>query len=124
MYAIVATGGKQYRVQKGDVLKVEKLSAEVDAEVTLGEVLLVNIDGEVQVGAPYVTGTQVRAKVLEHGKGKKVIAFRYKPKKHVRVKRGHRQPYTKVLIESIGADTGTDTGSVSLSKASDAAAEA
>ncbi|MDR0434654.1 MAG: 50S ribosomal protein L21 [Gracilibacteraceae bacterium] len=101
MYAVIMTGGKQYRVSPGDVLKVEKLALEAGAAVELTEVLLVAREEGLLIGAPLAPGAVVRAKVLEHGKGKKVIAFRYKPKKHVRVKRGHRQPYTKILIESI-----------------------
>jgi len=101
MYAIIETGGKQYKVQQGDVLKVEKLNAAEGESLEIDRVLLVENDGATQVGAPVVAGAKVTAKVLEHGKEKKVIAFRYKPKKHVRVKKGHRQPYTKIMVEAI-----------------------
>jgi large subunit ribosomal protein L21 len=103
MYVIIETGGKQYRVQEGDIVNVEKLDAAVGQVLDLNQVLLVEKDGNVTIGAPVVDGVTVVAKVLEQGKGDKVIAFRYKPKKHVRVKKGHRQPYTKLSIETINA---------------------
>ena len=101
MYAIIQTGGKQYKVEAGDEVLVEKLDAEVDSEVSF-DVLLVADDAGVKVGKPVLEGVTVKGKVLEHGKGKKVIVFKYKPKKNIRNKRGHRQPYTKVEILSIG----------------------
>ncbi|MDR1604115.1 MAG: 50S ribosomal protein L21 [Gracilibacteraceae bacterium] len=101
MYAVLATGGKQYRVSPGDVINVEKLAVEADSAVELTEVLLVSDDDGLRIGTPLVAGAKVTAKVLAHGKGKKIIAFRYKPKKHVRVKRGHRQLFTQIQIESI-----------------------
>lgn len=100
MYAIIRTGGKQYKVEAGDEIMVEKLDAEIGADVTF-DVLMLSGD-EVVVGKPVVDGVVAKAKVLEHGKGKKVIVFHYKPKKNIRKKQGHRQPYTKVKIESIG----------------------
>ena len=103
MYAVVLTGGKQYRVQEGDVLFVEKLNAEVDSTVELTEVLAVAKDGEIKVGAPVVEGAKVVAKVLAQGKAKKVTVFKYKAKKDYRRKAGHRQPYTKLVIEKIEA---------------------
>lgn len=104
MYAVVVTGGKQYRVQEGDVLFVEKLNAEVDSTVELGNILAVSKEnGELVVGKPVVEGASVTAKVLEQGKAKKIIVFKYKPKKDYRRKQGHRQPYTKVVIEKINA---------------------
>lgn len=103
MYAVVLTGGKQYRVQEGDVLFVEKLNAEVDSTVELTEVLAVAKDGEIKVGAPVVEGAKVVAKVLAQGKAKKVVVFKYKRKKDYRRKNGHRQPYTKIVIEKIEA---------------------
>jgi large subunit ribosomal protein L21 len=103
MYAVLTTGGKQYRVQEGDVLFVEKLNAEVDATVELTEVLAVSKDGELKVGTPVVEGAKVVAKVLSQGKAKKVIVFKYKPKKDYRKKTGHRQSYTKIVIEKIEA---------------------
>ena len=101
MYAIIQTGGKQYKVEVGDQIMVEKLESDVNAEVEF-ETLLVADDSGVKVGKPILEGVVVRGKVLEHGKGKKVVVFKYKPKKDFRKKRGHRQPYTKVEILSIG----------------------
>ncbi len=101
MYAVIQTGGKQYKVEKGDEVLVEKLDADVDAEVAF-DVLLVADDAGVKIGKPVLEGVVVKGKVLEHGKGKKVIVFKYKPKKNSRKKNGHRQPYTKVEILSIG----------------------
>lgn len=101
MYAIIQTGGKQYKVEAGDEILVEKLEAAVDAEVEF-DVLLVSDDAGVKVGKPVLDGVKVKGKVVEHGKGKKVIVFKYKPKKNIRTKRGHRQPCTKVEILSIG----------------------
>ena len=103
MYAVLLTGGKQYRVQEGDVIYVEKLNAEVDSTVELTEVLAVAKDGEIKVGAPVVEGAKVVAKVLAQGKAKKVVVFKYKRKKDYRRKNGHRQPYTKIVIEKIEA---------------------
>ncbi len=103
MYAVLTTGGKQYRVQEGDVLFVEKLNAEVDSTVELTEVLAVAKDGEIKVGAPVVEGAKVVAKVLAQGKAKKVVVFKYKRKEDYRRKNGHRQPYTKIVIEKIEA---------------------
>ena len=100
MYAIIQTGGKQYKVEVGDQIQVEKLEAEANAEVSF-ETLLVADDSGVKVGKPILEGVVVRGKVLEHGKGKKVVVFKYKPKKNFRKKNGHRQPYTKVEILSI-----------------------
>lgn len=101
MYAIIQTGGKQYKVEAGDEVLVEKLDAEVDAEVEF-DVLLVSDDAGIKVGTPVLEGIKAKAKVLEHGKGDKVIVFKYKAKKNIRTKRGHRQPYTKVQILTIG----------------------
>ena len=101
MYAIIQTGGKQYKVEAGDELLVEKLDAEVNAEVEF-DVLLVADDAGVKIGTPVLDGVKAKAKVVEHGKGKKVVVFKYKPKNNIRTKRGHRQPYTKVEILSIG----------------------
>ena len=102
MYAVIETGGKQYRVQQGDVISVEKLGVEAGEKVTFDKVLVVN-DGEaVTVGTPCVEGATVGATVVENGKGKKVIIFKYKAKKDYRKKQGHRQPYTMVKIEALG----------------------
>ena len=100
MYAIIETGGKQYRVQEGDVFTVEKLDAEVGDTVTFDHVLVLGEGEDIQVGTPYV-GTSVEAKVVENGKGKKVIIYKYKSKKDYRKKQGHRQPYTMVEITSL-----------------------
>lgn len=102
MYAVVLTGGKQYRVQEGDVIYVEKLNAEVDSSVKL-DVLAVGKEDGLVVGKPVVEGASVEAKVLGEGKAKKVIVFKYKRKKDYRRKQGHRQPYTKIQIEKINA---------------------
>lgn len=101
MYAVIETGGKQYRVQEGDVLNVEKVFAEENEMITIDKVLLVSKNGEVNVGTPFVEGAKVEVKVLEQGKAKKIIVFKYKPKKDYRRKQGHRQPFTKIQIEKI-----------------------
>ena len=103
MYAVIVTGGKQYRVEKGDVLFVEKLNAEQDATVTFDSVLVVGEEGNVKVGAPTVEGASVQAKVLKNGKGKKLNIITYRPKKGSARRMGHRQPYTKVEITEIKA---------------------
>jgi len=103
MYAVLATGGKQYRVQEGDVIYVEKLIADVDSTVELNEVLALGTDEGIKIGAPVVEGAKVVAKVAAQGKAKKVIVFKYKSKKDYRRKNGHRQPYTKLVIEKIEA---------------------
>ncbi len=101
MYAIVKTGGKQYKAEAGKFIDIEKLDAEVGAEVSF-EALMV-VDGEtVTVGTPVVDGVKVVGKVLKQDKAKKVIVYKYKPKKDLHKKQGHRQPYTRVLIETIG----------------------
>ena len=102
MYAVIKTGGKQYRVQENDVLKIEKLDAAVGETVTFDEVVAVGGD-KLQVGAPFVEGCTVQAEVLEQGKNEKVIIFKYKAKKDYRRKNGHRQPYTLVKVTGIGA---------------------
>lgn len=103
MYAIVKTGGKQYKVAQGDVLFVEKLEANEGDVVTLDQVLAVAGENGLTVGAPVVEGATVTAKVIAQGKAKKVIVYKYKAKKDYRRKQGHRQPYTKLVIESINA---------------------
>ena len=102
MYAIIETGGKQYRVENGDVIYVEKLDAEVDSEVTFDKVVAVS-NRTLKVGKPYVKDAFVKGTVLKNGKGKKVTVFTYKPKKGSARKMGHRQPYSQVRIEAINA---------------------
>ena len=101
MYAVIKTGGKQYKVTEGDVLRVEKLNAEVNATVELTEVILVAGGDNVKVGKPLVEGAKVVVEVLSQGKGPKVINFKYKPKKASHRKRGHRQLFTEVKVTSI-----------------------
>lgn len=103
MYAIIKTGGKQYRVQEGDVIYVERLDGGSEEQVEFNEILAVSDEGKMTVGTPVVEGAKVIGKVVEQGKGKKIIVFKYKPKKDYRKKQGHRQPYTKVMIEKIEA---------------------
>ncbi|MBA5849915.1 50S ribosomal protein L21 [Clostridium sp. cel8] len=104
MYAVVVTGGKQYKVSEGDIIYVEKINSEVDSTVEFDNVLAVSKeDGELVVGKPKVEGAKVSAKVLAQGKKKKVVVFKYKRKKDYRKKQGHRQPYTKLQIEKIDA---------------------
>lgn len=103
MYAVVETGGKQYRVAEKDVLRVEKLEASAGDTVTLDRVLLVSGEGGVRIGAPYLEGVTVTARVLRQGKGRKIEGFTYKPKKNQRRRYGHRQLFTELLIESISA---------------------
>ena len=103
MYAIVETGGKQYRVKEGDVLRVEKLPVNEGETLVLDKVLLVSNDAGVKVGSPYVEGAKVTLEVQEQGRAKKIIVFKYKPKKNYRRKHGHRQPFTQVLVKSIEA---------------------
>ena len=101
MYAVIVTGGKQYRVEKGDVIFVEKLGAEADSTYTFDQVLAVGEEGSVKFGAPTVEGATVAGKVLKNGKGKKITILKYRSKKDSKSKQGHRQPYTKVQIEKI-----------------------
>jgi len=101
MYAIIEACGKQYKVEKGDLVFFEKLDAEEGKKVTFDKVILVSDEGKVQVGNPYVKGVKVEGKVVSHGKDKKIIVFKMKPKKNERTKQGHRQPYTKVEISNI-----------------------
>ncbi|WP_058302205.1 50S ribosomal protein L21 [Gorillibacterium timonense] len=103
MYAIIETGGKQYKVQEGDVLFIEKLTAGEGESVTFDRVLAVSGEAGLTIGAPLVAGASVSAKVEKHGKGKKILVFKYKAKKNYRRKQGHRQPYTKVVIDKIQA---------------------
>lgn len=102
MYAIIATGGKQYKVEEGDVIKVEKLGVEAGETVTFDQVLVVS-DGETKVGTPTVAGASVTATVVAEGKAKKVIVYRYKRKTGYHKKNGHRQLFTQVKIDKINA---------------------
>ena len=105
MYAVIESCGKQYKVAQGDVVFFEKMDTEEGKKVTFDKVVLVSEEGKVQVGNPYVKGIKVEGKVVSHGKGKKILVFKYKPKKNERKTRGHRQEYTKVEITSIKAST-------------------
>lgn len=101
MYAIIATGGKQYRISEGDVIYIEKIDAQVDSTVSF-DVLLVGNDGDVKIGTPVVEGVKVEGKVVGQIRGEKIVVYKYKSKKNYRRKQGHRQPYTKVEITKIG----------------------
>ncbi|MDO4943629.1 MAG: 50S ribosomal protein L21 [Ruminococcus sp.] len=103
MYAVIETGGKQYQVKAGDEVFIEKLDVNAEDAVTFDKVMAVADDNGIKVGAPYVEGATVSAKVLKNGKAKKITVFTYKPKKGEKRKMGHRQPYTKVVIEAINA---------------------
>ena len=104
MYAIIETGGKQYKVQNGDQLRVEKLEAEAGSTVVFDKVLAAGEGSDIKVGTPYLEGLTVEGTVVESGKGDKVIIFKYKAKKDYRKKQGHRQPYTLVEITAIGGE--------------------
>ena len=101
MYAVIETGGKQYRVQEGDILNIEKLGIEEGESVEFEKVLVLNNDSETKFGTPYVKGAKVVAEVKKNGKGPKIIIFKYKNKKDYRKKQGHRQPYTMIKITSL-----------------------
>ena len=101
MYAIIATGGKQYRVSEGDVIYIEKIDAQVDSTVSF-DVLLMGNDGDVKIGTPVVEGVKVEGKVVGQIRGEKIVVYKYKSKKNYRRKQGHRQPYTKLEITKIG----------------------
>ena len=103
MYAIIEECGKQYKVTKGDIVFFEKFDIEEGKKVVFDKVILVSDDEKVEVGNPYVKGVKVEGKVISHGKGKKIIVFKYKAKKNYRRKQGHRQPYTKIEITDIKA---------------------
>jgi large subunit ribosomal protein L21 len=102
VYAIIRAGGKQYRVEQGDVVRVERLDGEVGSKVTLGEVLLVGGD-DLKVGSPTVAGASVEGTVVEHDRGAKIRVFKYKKRKHYRRTRGHRQHVTAVRIDAVRA---------------------
>lgn len=100
MYAIIETGGKQIKVEAGQEIYIEKVSGEAEEVVTFDKVLLVGGD-DVKVGAPFVEGATVTGTVVKQGRGKKITVFKYKPKKNYHKKQGHRQPYTKIVIDGI-----------------------
>lgn len=100
MYAIIETGGKQYKVTEGDVITVEKLGVEAGQDYTFDKVLVLAKDGDVKIGARYVEGAAVTASVIGDGKEKKVVVYKYKPKKGFHKKKGHRQPFTKLQIKA------------------------
>lgn len=101
MYAVIETGGKQYKVSEGDVIYVEKLDVEAGADVTFDKVLLIGEGKDVKVGVPTVDGATVSGKVIKNDKSKKIVVYKYKPKKGYHKKQGHRQPYTKVEIAKV-----------------------
>ena len=123
MYAVVMTGGKQYRVSTGDKIRVDKLNAEAGSTVSLDKVLVVGGEGETMVGAPYVAGACVEAEVVENGKADKVIIFKYKAKKDYRKKQGHRQPYTELKINGISVNGEMKSKAAEAPKAEAAAEE-
>ena len=100
-YAVIRTGGKQYRVSPGELLRIESLSSEVGNDVAFAEVLLTSIDGAIQVGTPLVTGVTVTARVVQHGKEKKILVFKKKRRKNYRRHQGHRQYFTAVRVTGI-----------------------
>ena len=109
MYAVVETGGKQYKVSEGDIIYVEKLDVKEDAKVTLDKVLALGTDKGLKVGTPYIKGAAVEAKAVKNGKAKKILVMTYKPKKNEKRKMGHRQPYTKLEILKIAEKAGKAT---------------
>ena len=100
-YAVIRTGGKQYRVAPGELLRIESLPGEVGSEIAFSEVLLTSMDGAIQVGAPFVQGVTVTAKIVQHGKEKKILIFKKKRRKNYRRRRGHRQHFVAVQIQAI-----------------------
>ena len=117
MYAIIETGGKQYRVENGDQIAVEKLGVEDGAKVVFDKVLVVGDGADIKVGAPYVDGVTVEGNAIETGKGKKVIIFKYKAKKDYRKKQGHRQPYTSIAGKAAPAAAAKEEAPVEEKKA-------
>ena len=111
MYAVVATGGKQYRVQEGDTLRVEKIPGEIGEQVAFDQVLMVSDGEDVKVGQPVLENAVVHGTIVEQGKGRKIIVFKYKPRERYRVKRGHRQKHTRLTIGSIVFEQGDKDGS-------------
>ena len=107
MYAILETGGKQYRVAEGDVITVEKLPGEAGDAIVFDKVLLLSDGNDVKVGTPYIDGAKIAGEIIETGKGEKIIVYKYKSKKDYRRKQGHRQPFTSVEITSLTGKPGT-----------------
>ena len=103
MYAVVATGGKQYKVQEGEILRVEKLPGEIGSQVAFDQVLMLSDGENVKLGQPVLEGVQVKAHIVEQGKSKKILVFKYKRRKRYRRKQGHRQLFTAVKIDAIEA---------------------
>lgn len=103
MYAVIRTGGKQYKVAAGGKLKVETLTAEVGSEIVINDVLMVADGDDIKIGAPIVAGASVKATVLSHGRGEKVMIFKMRRRKHYRKTQGHRQNYTEIRIDGISA---------------------
>ena len=124
MYAIIESCGKQYKVAEGDVVFFEKLDTEEGKKVTFDKVILVSDEGKVEIGNPYVKGAKVEGKVVAHGKGKKIIVFKYKAKKNYRRTQGHRQPYTKVEITKIKMPTEKSEAKVENAEVKETAAKA
>jgi large subunit ribosomal protein L21 len=102
-YAVIRTGGKQYRVTPGELLRVESLPGEIGSEIAFSEVLLTSIDGAIQVGTPFVQGATVTAQIIQHGKEKKILVFKKKRRKNYRRRQGHRQHFVAVQIKTITA---------------------
>lgn len=103
MYAVVATGGKQYKVQEGDVLRIEKLAGQVGDQVAFDQVLMVGEGENVRIGQPLIDGASVKASIVEQGKSKKILVFKFKRRKRYRRKQGHRQQFTAIKINAIEA---------------------
>jgi large subunit ribosomal protein L21 len=103
MYAVLSTGGKQYKVEEGDVLRIEKISGDVGASVSFDKVLMFSDGEKVRVGTPLIDGISVSGHIVEQDKAKKILVFKYKRRKNYRRKQGHRQPYTAIKIDSISA---------------------
>ncbi|MBL8783586.1 MAG: 50S ribosomal protein L21 [Deltaproteobacteria bacterium] len=103
MYAVIKTGGKQYRVEQGDTLAIERLEGDTGTQVSFGEVLLVGSDNETKIGRPLLAGASVTGTIVEQGRAKKIIVFKFRRRKNYKRKKGHRQYFTRVRIESIAA---------------------
>lgn len=106
MYAVVKTGGKQYRVQEGEIVRVEKIPGDVGTDVTLDQVLLFSDGENLRVGQPLLDGVSVNGRIVEQDRAKKILVFKYKRRKRFRKKQGHRQAYTAIRIDRIGGETG------------------